>query len=131
MDNHPKHDLAPSQSLPPVEVRRGAFARLTLYDVEERELEDLAKGSSDSLYLNFAIFLLSIAISFFIALLTAVVSNNVFIVFVVITTVGFIVGTFLLILWWMKRKSVSDLVKKIKNRLPPEGIQEVKTEIDV
>jgi hypothetical protein len=124
MADEKKKEITPSQSLPPVEVRRAAFARLTIYEVEERELEDLAQGSPDSLYLNFAIFLLSAATSFLIALLTTVVSNNVFIVFVVITSVGFIIGAFLLILWLTKRKSVSHLVRKIKNRLPPEGIQE-------
>lgn len=131
MDDEKKQEIAPSQSLPPaVEVRRGVFVRLTIYEVEERELEDLAQGSPDSLYLNFAVFLLSLATSFLIALSTAIVSNNVFIVFVVITTIGFIVGIFLLILWLMKRKSVSHLVQKIKNRLPPEGIQETTTVTD-
>jgi hypothetical protein len=114
----------PSPSLPPVEVRRGAYARLTIYEVEESELEILAQGSPDSLYLNFAILLLSVAISFLISLLTATISNKVFTIFVVIATVGFIVGAFLLILWVKKRKSVSELVKKIKERLPAEGIQE-------
>ena len=131
MDDEKKQEIAPSQSLPPaIEVRRGAYRHVTLYDVEERELEDLAQGSPDSLYLNFAVFLLSLASSFLISLLTAVVSNNVFIVFVVITTVGFIVGIFLLILWLMKRRSVSHLVKNIKSRLPPEGIQETTTVTD-
>src|SRR6266545_4261098 len=70
-----------SASLPPVEVRRGAFAQLTIYEVAEYELEILEHGSPDSIYLNFAIFLL--------------------------------------ILWFRTRKSVSILVKKIRNRLPP------------
>src|SRR5260221_4084759 len=82
----------PPQTLPPVEVRRAAFARLTIYEVEESELEILAQGSPDSLYLNFSIFLLSIATAFFVALLTAGLETRVFIVFVVITTLGFLLG---------------------------------------
>lgn len=114
-----------STSLPPVEVRRGAFAQLTIYEVAEYELEILAHGSPDSLYLNFAIFLLSIGISFLVGLLTAVLSPRVFTVFVVITTVGFLVGLLLLLVWLKKRTSTSDLVGKIRSRLPSEGVQEV------
>lgn len=114
-----------STSLPPVEVRRGAFAQLTIYEVAEYELEILAHGSPDSLYLNFAIFLLSIGISFLVGLLTAGLSPRVFTVFVVITTVGFLVGLLLLLVWLKKRTSTSDLVRKIRSRLPSEGVQEV------
>ncbi|MEP6741332.1 MAG: hypothetical protein ABJB61_02450 [bacterium] len=117
-----------STSLPPVEVRRGAFAQLTIYEVAEYELDILAHGSPDSLYLNFAIFLLSVAISFLVGLLTAVLSSRVFTVFVVITTLGFVLGLLLLIIWLKKRSSTSDLVGKIRSRLPGEGIQEVNPE---
>ena len=116
-------DVQPSQTLPPVEIRRGTFARLTICEVEESELEILAQGSPDSLYLNFAIFLLSIAIAFFVALLTASISTRVFIVFVVVTTLGLLLGALLLILWLKKRRSISQLVQKIRSRLPPEAIQ--------
>src|SRR2546426_12433201 len=108
-----------SASLPPVEVRRGAFAQLTIYEVAEYELEILEHGSPDSIYLNFAIFLLSIAVSFLVSLVTADVSTRVFIVFVSITVIGLLLGIFLLILWFRTRKSVSILVIKIRNRLPP------------
>ncbi|MGI9104697.1 MAG: hypothetical protein ACR2G4_00450 [Pyrinomonadaceae bacterium] len=120
-----KQETTTPQSLPPaIEVRWAAYGKLTLYPVDESELELLAQGSPDSLYLNFAVFLLSVSVSFLTALLTAVVSNKVFTVFVVITTLGFIVGLFLMILWFRKRRSVSEVVDKIKKRLPPEGIQE-------
>jgi hypothetical protein len=120
-----KQESIDYQSLPPaVEVRWAAYGKLTLYPVDESELELLAQGSPDSLYLNFAIFLLSIAISFLTTLLTVVVSDRFFTVFVVITVLGFIAGLFLLILWFRKRRSVSDVIDKIKKRLPPEGIQE-------
>jgi hypothetical protein len=36
---------------------------------------------------------------------------------------SYTVGVLLLILWYRNRKSTSALVKKIKDRLPPEGNQ--------
>ena len=38
------------------EIRRARFDRLTIYEVSESELEVLARGSPDSIYLNFAVF---------------------------------------------------------------------------
>jgi len=68
-----------ASSLPPaLNIRRGVFQELTLYEVEESELELLARGSPDSLYLNFSILLLSFAVSFLISLLTAILSDRVF-----------------------------------------------------
>lgn len=106
--------------LPPVKIVRGTFAELTIYEVADYELEILEHGSPDSLYLNFAIFLLSTAVSFFVALLTSFLTQRTFTVFVVITTVGFLMGIFLLIIWLKKRRKVSNLIKAIKDRLPPE-----------
>ncbi len=130
MTDPQKPDVGSSQTLPPVEVRRGTYAHLTLYEVEKSELELLAQGSPDSLYLNFAIFLLSVAVTALVALFTLPTDKTspvsmTFIVFVVITVLGFIIGIFLLLLWLKKRRSVSALVQEIKSRLPPEGIQEV------
>jgi hypothetical protein len=112
-------------SLPPVKIRRGSFGELTIHEVADYELESLAHGSPDSLFLNFAIFLLSMSVSFFVALLTAALSSRVFTVFVVLVTVGFLMGILLLIIWLKKRRSVSDLVEEIRSRLPAEGVQEV------
>jgi hypothetical protein len=99
------------------------FAELTIHAVADHELESLAHGSPDSPYLIFAIFLLSTAVSFFVALLTTVLTSRVFTVFVVITTVGFLNGV-LLIVWLRKRRSVWDLVEKIRSRVPAEGVQQ-------
>jgi hypothetical protein len=130
MNDPKKPEVGSSQMLPPVEIRRGAYARLTLCEVEKSELELLAQGSPDSLYLNFAIFLLSVALTALVALFTLPTDKTstvspTFVVFVVITVLGFIVGAFLLLLWLKKRKSVSVLVREIKSRLPREGIQEL------
>ncbi len=103
-------------------IRRGRYDQLIIYEVSQRELEILAQGSPNLIYLNFAISLLSVSISFIIALLTTTItSNRVFTVFVVIAVVGIISGLVLLFLWLKTRKSVSDLIKTIKNRLPEEN----------
>ena len=114
--------------MPPVKIRRGSFGELTIHEVADYELESLAHGSPDSLYLNFAIFLLSMSVSFFVALLTAALSTRVFTVFVVIVTIGFLMGILLLTIWLKKRRSVSDLVEAIRSRLPAEGVQEASLE---
>jgi hypothetical protein len=125
MNESEEHKNIVSPKLPTVvEIRRGSYKELTLYDVEESELELLAQGSPDSLYLNFAIFLLSAAVSFLTSLLTAALSDRIFTVFLVITCLGFIVGIFLLVIWLKKRRSISSLVQKIRDRLP-EGVPTV------
>jgi hypothetical protein len=121
----PGNKQADNPSLPPVTIRRGVPAELTIHAVADHELESLAHGSADSSSsLNFAIFLLSTSVSFFIALLTAVLTSRVFTVFVVITTVGFLNGVLLLMVWHRKRSSVWDLVERIRSRVPAEGVQE-------
>ena len=130
MSDPKKPDVGSSLTLPPVEIRLGAYKTLTLYPVDDSDLDLLTQGSPESLYLNFATLLLSVAVTALFALLTLPTDKTsppsaTFVVFVVITVLGFIVGAFLLLLWLKKQKSVSALVREIKSRLPPEGIQEV------
>ncbi|MCX7000567.1 MAG: hypothetical protein NT106_09790 [Candidatus Sumerlaeota bacterium] len=102
-------------------IRRGRFDSLTLYEITDYELDILATGSPSSVYFNFAIFLMSIAISFLIALLTVkITSIRVFSVFVIIVIIGFISGGFLFCLWLRNHKSISTIIKRIKQRIPPE-----------
>jgi ABC-type Fe3+-siderophore transport system permease subunit len=129
MDDSQKSEITPQQ-LPPVRIRRGVILQMTIYEVAEDELETLAHGSPDSVYLNFAIFLLSIATAFLISLLTTEVSNRTFAVFVILIAVGYVLGAFFSILWYKNRKSISALVQRIQERLPQEGIQEVWTVTD-
>jgi hypothetical protein len=112
-----------SEFLP--EIRRARIYQLTVFDVTDSELEILERGTPDSLYLNFSIFLLSSAISFTVALFTATVSNaNIFTTIVVFTVVGYIGGIFLLLLWKKSHTSVTKCIENIRKRLPPEGIQQ-------
>jgi hypothetical protein len=102
-------------------IRRGRVDSLTLYEITDYELDVLTTGSPGSIFLNFAIFCFSIAISFLIALLTTTInSSRVFTVFVILVVVGFLAGIILLVLWFVNHKSVSNIVKRIKQRVPPE-----------
>ena len=78
-------------------VRRARIDRLNIYEVSDSELQLLKRGSPESLYLNFAIFLLSAALSFLTALFTTEIpSTRVFNVFVMITIIGLVLGLLLL-----------------------------------
>lgn len=119
--SNPNRHVSPDESFLPA-IRRARFDRLTIYEVSESELDTLEKGSPDSIYLNVGIALLSAAISLTVTLLTATIASTAtFVVFVVCTVVGYVVGVVLLLLWRRSRNSVSDCIKIIRGRLPPEG----------
>lgn len=105
-----------------VPVKRGRVDSLTVYEVTDHELDSLARGGPASLLLNFGLFLLSAGISFLIALITTdIASTRTFCVFVVVTLVSFIGAITLLLLWNANRASLSDMVRKIRERMPSEG----------
>jgi hypothetical protein len=100
-------------------VKRGRIESLKIYDVSESELSMIENGPQNGIYLNFSIFLLSLALSFLTTLLTIDLSEKLilFIIFLIICVVGFIVGIFLLILWFINRKSFKKTIKMIRNRI--------------
>jgi hypothetical protein len=102
----------------PIRVRRGKVDSLSVYEVTSFELDILEQGHPGSLHLNFAIFLIGVAISFCIALFTTrIESQTALIGFVVVATCSAIIGIFLLALWYRNRKSSPDVIKNIKSRL--------------
>lgn len=106
-----------------VAVRRARVDSLLLYEVTESELQELESGGSASVLLNFSILLFSTAAAFLIALLsTDIESNRTFMVFVVFTTVGFVGGFILFVIWWKARQTVGALVARIKSRMPSEDL---------
>lgn len=100
-------------------IRKGRVDSLIIYEISEGELETIERGSPNSTLLNFSIFLFSIATSFLVTLLTVDLSNKLklFIVFTIITIVGFIIGLVLFILWWRTKNDVDIVLKKIKERI--------------
>lgn len=102
-----------------VKIKRGRVDSLSIYEVSDSELTTLERGSTNSIFLNFSIFLLSIAISFLIALLTANFQDKAVIqtIFIVLTVVGFLGGSFLLLFWYRKRDDFKITIQKIRERM--------------
>jgi len=103
-------------------IRRGRVASVDLYEIKDSELELLEKGSPAGLYLNFAIFLLSMAFSAIVAICTAAsfVSPVAETLFLIVAVVGILGGVFLLILWMRTRASIRLIVAVIRQRIPPD-----------
>jgi len=110
------------------EIRVGKIGVLKVHQISDDELTQLRQGSGQSLFFNFGIGVLSVAVSFLISLLTTTItSDRLFTVFVIVTVVGFLAGIVFIILWWCTRKSISRLVQEIRNRMPPEGEAQLET----
>ena len=96
---------------------------LSLFEITDYELELLEQGSPNTIYLNIAIFFISVACSFLVTLLTvSITSQIIFTVFVIFTVAGFSIGGVLLILWFRTRSKVSTLIQKIKARVPVAAV---------
>lgn len=104
-------------------INRGRLGSITIYEITDDELEAILKGKGDSVFLNFAIFLLSTSISLIIVLITTPIPSEVTrIVFIVSSIVGAVAGMMLLILWWRSRDNIDRVVAKIKARIT--GVQD-------
>lgn len=111
-----------SEDILPPAIRRARIQQLTIYEISEDELRTLEAGSPVSLHLNFAVFLLSVAISVATALATTTFpSDRVYLTFVVVLGISAVLGLFLLILWFREHRSGSNIAKCVRNRLDPEG----------
>ncbi len=101
-----------------VRIRTARVDSLDLYEITEDELEILEHGSPGSLYLLFATSLIPIAISFLITILTTKIESiYLFNIFVIITSIGFIAGVILLVLWIKENRSSTSVSKKIRSRM--------------
>ena len=99
-------------------IQRARYDSLCLYEVSDGELELLEKGSPNSTLLNFGSILLSVGLSFLIPLFTIKIESlRVFCIFVIISTIGILLGAIFLFLWWRNRNDFSALIVKIKSRL--------------
>ena len=106
-------------------IHRGRIDSLKIFEISEAELDALERGSPESLYLNFALSILSVAISFSVALATTKIDSlRTFTVFVVITAVSFVSGITFGVLWLTSRRSLKTTAATIRARLPSAGIQE-------
>lgn len=110
-------------SIGEIKIVRGKVDSLSLYEITDNELETLEKGSPSSTYLNFSIFLLSVGFSFLVCLLTVKTeSMKIYATFMIFTVIGILVGIILLVLWYRERRSMSEVIKRIKDRIPSTEI---------
>lgn len=100
-------------------IKRGRYDSLELFEVSESELTIIERGSPSSTYLNFAIFLISIASSFLTTLLTVDLSEKMtlFTIFTVICVIGYLIGIFLIILWYQNKNEFNNVIEKIRGRM--------------
>jgi hypothetical protein len=118
-----------TESERPINIIRGAVDSLTLYEVMEDELNNLENGSTSSTYLNLAIALLTLCLSFFASIFTVDFKNNItFIVFLVIALVSLFAGVGYIITWYKTRKSYTSIITKIRARAEKKQVLIVKTD---
>ena len=105
-------------------VRRGRVESVNLYEVKEHELELLEKGQVGTLLLNLGIFLFSIAFTCIAALATADFRSPIAeTIFTFIIVVGILLGLCLILIWWRTKRSITEVVSTIRNRLNGEFSQ--------
>ncbi len=105
------------------EIVRAAIDKLTIYEISDAELLSLERGYPGSILLNFAIFLLSVAVTVSVALLTTTVnSERLFDIFFLVLLVGYLFGFFFAILWARSFLSSPRVSKTIRERLRAEGL---------
>ena len=106
-------------------IRRARYQQLTIFEVSDTELAMIERGSPESAFLTFSVFFLSSGLSFTIALLTTnIESIRTFTVFVVLATLGLVVGSILFSVWLWNRRTREAIFQQVRSRLPPDGIPE-------
>jgi hypothetical protein len=104
-------------------LRVAPLGELRVYTVTEYELDALGNGSPGSLYLNFGLALVPVAVAFLITLLSTdipTIGGKIF--FISACIIFFLVGTLSFILAAKHHVSTKTLVDQIENRMPPDPI---------
>ncbi len=108
----------PTQEERTIGVTMGSVDSLTLYEVTEDELSLLEHGPLSTVYLNFAIGLLTLSASFFTTIFTVDLTPTIvkFIVFLTVSIISLIIGIISLVLWYRSDRTYKSLIVKIKKR---------------
>ena len=107
-------------------VRVARLGELKVYPVYEAELDRLAIGGPDSVFLTLTTFFFSSFFSLLITLCTVDIKvDRLFYSFLIFCIISGITALVLGLLWWRNRVSSRLLLKEIKQRIPrPTGAQE-------
>ena len=100
-------------------IKRARVDSLVIYEVSEGELETIERGSPNSTFLNFSIFLVSICVSFLVALMTCdfTSKDKLYYTFLIVCIISGIIGSLLFIIWLRTKNDVNEVIKKIKDRI--------------
>ena len=107
-----------------IDVRRRKIGSVTIYDVTEAELTILEKGTEASIWLNFFIGAISVAISFLVALLTVDWGNSISltqVVFLCLTIIMFLASIVCFVFWRNAKGQHAATIKTIKERTLQES----------
>lgn len=103
-------------------VRRGRVESVDIYEIKDTELDILETGAPMNTQLNFAISLLTIALATMVALFSADFRNQIIeTIFIVVSIVGFVLGTYFLIIYRKNRKSTNNTCSRIRQRISITG----------
>lgn len=87
------------------------------FEITDQELDVLENGSKSSIFLNFALLLLSISTCFLVMLIfTTIPSDRVFAVITIIVVIGYLADAALFVLWRISRKSTAGVAEKVRSR---------------
>lgn len=101
-----------------IPVRRGKVSSVIIYEVREDELRLIEQGGAAADKLNFAIGLISSAVTALITVLsTDIKSEYTKFFFVALILIGFILGIYFWVSWNRNKKSVPEVVSEIRKRL--------------
>lgn len=106
-----------------ISVKRGKVDSINIYEISESELTIIEAGAPSSIYLNFTTFFGGVFLSFISVLFT--VSFNlddnkqliIFILFLLIDIVTCFLTIIMGIIWLIKKKDLSTIIKRIKERI--------------
>jgi hypothetical protein len=108
----------PSEQFGP-RIVRARLTELTIYDVSEEELRAIERGGPESFYFNLAVFFVSTALSFTVALATTEIkSDRLHATFVIVTVISYAATLVFGVLWFYGFRSRKNTISLIRERKP-------------
>ncbi len=107
-----------------IDVRRRKLGAVTIYDVTEAELTILERGTEASIWLNFFIGTVSIAVSFLVSLLTVDWEAKDFltrVVFICVTIIMFLAAIACFVFWRNAKGQHATTINSIRKRTIQEN----------
>ena len=112
-------ETSPTAGCTELKVRRGYVDSISIYEIKEEELDTLERGVYTDIHLNFAIFLLSSALTSAGTLASANFNSHIWEIVFAFVCVGGLIGAIVLFAMWRStRKPVKRIIEKIRRRIP-------------